>query len=185
MDNAQETNPMHNIVLIGFMGSGKSTIGRELKKNLGYHLLDADTLIEQETGKNIPEIFSTDGEQAFRTMETRLLENMIAQQTNHHILSTGGGMIIRPENRPLLRQLGFVVWLTCDPEDILERTSRNTNRPLLQCDNPLEVITRLLAERSPFYEETAHLKINTSGLNFDEISCGILESARYHFTSTS
>ena len=90
-------------------------------------------------------------------------------------------MPVRPENRPLLRSLGFVVWLSCSPEDTLERTSRSNDRPLLQNDNPMETITRLLAERSPYYQQTAHLEINTSGLAFDEITCGILESARYHF----
>ncbi len=184
MDTASKpTHPMHNIVLIGFMGCGKSTIGRELHKKLGYPLIDADHLIEQQTGKSIPEIFANDGETAFRTMETQLINNMIAQQTSHHILSTGGGMVIKPENRTLLRQLGFVVWLSCPPEEILDRTSRNTNRPLLQCDDPMSVITSLLKERTPFYEETAHLTITTSGLHFDEITCGILESARYYFAS--
>ena len=185
MDQGHETTPqpMHNIVLIGFMGCGKSTIGRELNKNLGYHLLDTDHVITQQTGKTIPEIFKQDGEDSFRQLETQLLENLIIQETSHHIISTGGGMITRPDNLPLLRQLGFVVWLSCTPEDIFTRTSRNSNRPLLQCDDPMAVITSLLKERSPLYEQTAHLKINTSDLEFSEISCGILESARYHFGS--
>lgn len=177
--------PMHNIVLIGFMGCGKSTIGHELNKNLGYRLLDTDHAITRQTGKTIPEIFEQDGEDSFRQLETELLENLIAQGTSHHIISTGGGMITRPDNLPLLRQLGFVVWLSCTPEDILARTSRNSNRPLLQCDDPMAVITSLLKERSPLYEQTAHIEISTSGLEFSEISCGILESARYHFASQS
>ncbi|MBT8037813.1 MAG: shikimate kinase [Verrucomicrobiae bacterium] len=174
---------MHNIVLIGFMGCGKSTIGRELNKKLGYRLLDTDHSISQETGKTIPEIFQQDGEDHFRSLETQLLENLLIEKTNHQIISTGGGMISRPENPPLLRQLGFVVWLSCTPDDIFSRTSRNSNRPLLQCDDPMAVITQLLEERAPLYEQTAHLEINTSDLDFDEISCGILESARYHFGS--
>lgn len=186
MSDAQgtEEQPLRNIVLVGFMGSGKSTIGRNLNKNLGYELIDTDHVIEEQTGKSIPEIFADDGEDAFRSLETQLLENLIAQNTNHHIISTGGGMVCRPENLPLLRRLGFVVWLSCTPEVIFERTSRNSNRPLLQCDDPMQTIVNLLEERSPLYEEASHLLISTSGLDFNEISCGILESARYYFGST-
>ncbi len=187
MDGDQDAKPqpMRNIVLIGFMGSGKSTIGRELNKNLGYTLIDTDHAIEKLAGKTIPKIFEQDGEEAFRKHETQLLEDMVLQKTTHHIISTGGGMAARTENKILLRQLGFVVWLSCSPEDILERTSRNKNRPLLQCDDPMSVITKLLAERSPAYKKTAHMEITTTELKLSEISCGILESARYHFGSES
>ncbi|MCP5535796.1 MAG: shikimate kinase [Akkermansiaceae bacterium] len=185
MDEAHTTEerPMRNIVLVGFMGSGKSTIGRELNKNLGYDLIDTDHVIERQTGKSIPEIFAEQGEDAFRSLETSLLEHLIIQETNHHIISTGGGMVCRPGNLPLLRRLGFVVWLSCSPEDIFERTSRHSNRPLLQCDDPMQAIVDLLEQRSPCYAQASHLKICTSGLNFHEISCGILESARYYFGS--
>lgn len=172
---------MRNIVLIGFMGSGKSTIGRELNKSLGYHFLDTDQLIEQKAGKDISKIFEQDGEEAFREMETLLLQEIIEQKPSHHIISTGGGMPLKTENQSLLQQLGFVVWLTCTPEDILHRTSRTTDRPLLHCDDPLPLIQKMLTERKPIYEQTAHLTINTSSLDFNEIACGILESARYHF----
>lgn len=165
------------------MGSGKSTIGRELNKNLGYHFIDTDHTIEERAGKSIKEIFKNEGEKAFRRMETSLLQDMVAQNTSQHIISTGGGMPMCIENRKLLKQLGFVVWLACTPDDILDRTSRNSNRPLLNCDDPLATITSLLTERIPLYEQAAHMKIDTSSLAFNEISCGILESARYHFGS--
>ncbi|MBT8044716.1 MAG: shikimate kinase [Verrucomicrobiae bacterium] len=174
---------LHNIVLVGFMGCGKSTIGRVLGKKLGYHLVDTDQVIEQDTQKSISKIFAHSGEDAFRTLETQLLETLIHQKTQHHIIATGGGMVCKPANRPLLQQLGFVVWLSCDPEEILKRTSRNNNRPLLQCEDPLSAINELLEARSSYYEQTSHLKIQTTGLDFDEIACGILESARYHFGS--
>ncbi|MFK7909546.1 MAG: shikimate kinase [Akkermansiaceae bacterium] len=180
-----ELKPTHNIVLIGFMGSGKSTIGRVLRKKIGYKLVDTDHVIEKDTSTSISNLFKNQGEDAFRDMETELLKNMIHQRCNEHIISTGGGMVIREKNRLLLRELGFVVWLTCPPEDILARTSRNSNRPLLQCDDPMAAITRLLDERTPMYEETAHLRINTAGLEFDEVACGILESARYHYGTMS
>jgi len=179
----QKQQPLENIILIGFMGSGKSSLGRELHQNLGYQLIDTDHVIEKQTGKSIPDIFSQDGEAAFRTFETEQLKQLIAKKTSNHIISTGGGIVCTPENRTILRQLGFVVWLKCSVEDIYERTSQNKNRPLLQCDDPMQAIKTLLQERSPYYEETAHLEINTTGLSLDEVSCGILESARYYFGS--
>lgn len=178
-----ESPILQNILLIGFMGCGKSTIGRELHLSLGYPLCDTDQVIEEQTGKTIPEIFAQDGEDSFRQLETRLLENLILQKTQHSIISTGGGIVTRPENMALLRQLGFVVWLSCPPEVTYERTSRNSNRPLLQCDNPMEVITKLLDEREPLYQSASHLKINSGNLEISEITCGILESARYHFSA--
>jgi len=182
---ADQCQPLHNIVLIGFMGSGKSTLGRVLNQKLSYPLIDTDQVIEQQADKSVTDIFASEGEEAFRTMETKLLENMLETQCNQHIISTGGGMIVRPENRILLRRLGFVVWLSCSAQETLERTSRNNNRPLLQGEDPMAVIRRMLDERSPLYDEAAHLKISTSDLEFDEISCGILESACYHFGSHS
>lgn len=172
---------MQNIILVGFMGSGKSSIGRSLHQNLGYKLIDTDRSIEEQTGKTISEIFSQQGESVFRSLETNLLEELTASKITKHIISTGGGMVCRPENRALLRQLGFVVWLKCSAEDIYARTSKNNDRPLLQCEDPMQAINNLLKDRSPLYEETAHLQVNTTGLSMDEVSCGILESARYHF----
>lgn len=166
------------------MGSGKSTIGRILAEKIGYHLVDTDHVIERETGMAVTEIFASQGEDGFRSMETFLLQNMLEQNCADHIISTGGGMIIREQNRTLLRQLGFVVWLDCTAEEIFARTSRSGHRPLLQCDDPMAAITHLLTERRPMYEATAHLRINATGLDFDEIACGILESARYHYGST-
>ena len=177
----KEPQPLRNIVLVGFMGSGKSSIGRELNHSVGYQLIDTDHLIEEQAGKSIPKIFAQDGEDAFRNMETRLLEDLLLQQSSRCIISTGGGMADKAENRLLLRKLGFVVWLKCSPEEIHQRTSKSNNRPLLQCDNPMQTITELLKLRSPHYQQTAHLEINTTDLNLAEISCGILESARYYF----
>ena len=94
-------------------------------------------------------------------------------------------MAVREENRNLLRELGFVVWLSCSPEDIYARTSRNKDRPLLDCDDPMKAITTLLDQRTPMYEQSSHLRIGTDELDFDEIACGILESARYHYGNMS
>ncbi len=174
--------PQKNIVLIGFMGSGKSTIGRDLSKSLGYPLVDTDALIVRSAGKPIPEIFADEGEAAFRDLESALLADLAAAPTERHIISTGGGIITRPDNRQLLRQLGYVVWLVVSPAEIHRRTRRNKNRPLLNTENPEEAIRALLDDRTPAYRDTAHLAIETEQLSFPEITTGIIESARYFFS---
>ena len=171
-----------NIVLIGFMGCGKSTVGRELHQRLGYPLVDMDQVIEQRAGKPITAIFADEGEAAFREMESALLRELAADHTARRIISTGGGVVGREENRVLLRQLGYVVWLDAPLEVILERTGRNRQRPLLHTDDPAARISALLAERLPLYQESAHLKLDTAGLNSGELATGILECARYFFS---
>ncbi|MGC6458581.1 MAG: shikimate kinase [Akkermansiaceae bacterium] len=168
-----------NVILIGFMGTGKSTIGRRLSRTFGYPLIDTDQLIMEQEGRPIPEIFADQGEQAFRDLETKVLQSL--SKHSGHIIATGGGIIGRPENRALLRNLGYVVWLIANPAEILNRTSRNTNRPLLQTNDPEGTIHDLLEARTPLYHETAHLAIETDQLSFDEVTTGIIESARYHF----
>lgn len=179
---SQTTVTPKNIVLIGFMGSGKSTVGRELHQRLGYPLIDMDKMIEESMGKKIAEIFKEEGEAAFRDFETLQLLEITKQTDKRQIISTGGGVVIRPENRSLLRKLGYVVWLSAPEDVIYERTSRTQDRPLLNHMDARERITAMLEEREPWYRETAHLKIDTGGLDSKEIATGLLESARYYFT---
>jgi shikimate kinase len=179
-----ETNtPPKNIVLIGFMGCGKSTVGRELQQRLGYPLVDMDQAIEEQAGKPITAIFADDGEPAFRDMETALLRELNDPSAPRRIISTGGGVVGREENRKLLKDLGYVVWLRAPTSVILERTTKNRSRPLLHTEDPAAKIEALMAERGPLYQETAHLKLDTAGLRCDEVATGILECARYFFTS--
>lgn len=173
--------PLQNIVLIGFMGSGKSTIGRDLAQSLSYAQIDTDSLIEERAGKSIPRIFAEDGEPAFRDLESAVLHTIGTDHLQGHIISTGGGIITRPDNRTLLRRLGYVVWLIVSPEEILRRTSRNKNRPLLNTGDPEATIRTLLAARTPAYRETAHLAVETDNLTFPEVTAGIIDSARYFF----
>jgi shikimate kinase len=168
-----------NIILIGFMGTGKSTIGRRLSRTFSYPLIDTDQMIVEQQGRPIPEIFAEKGEEAFRDLETKALESL--SKHSGHIIATGGGIIGRPENRALLRKLGYVVWLIANPAEILIRTSRNSNRPLLNNEDPEGTIRKLLEARTPLYRKTAHLAIETDQLSFDEVATGIIESARYHF----
>lgn len=178
----ESQTPPKNIVLIGFMGSGKSTVGRELHHRLGYPLVDMDHVIEQRAGKPITAIFADDGEETFRDMESALLEELNDPAAPRRIISTGGGVVGREANRALLRHLGYVVWLNAPTGVILERTSKNRDRPLLHTEDPAARIEALLAVRKPLYEEAAHLKVETAGLDCCELATGILESARYFFT---
>jgi len=179
--NDKNTLP-ENIVLIGFMGCGKSTVGRELQHRLGYTLVDMDQVIEQRAGKPITAIFADEGEAAFRDMETAVLKDLAQEPDQRRIISTGGGVVGRPENRELLKRMGYVVWLDAPASVIAERTAKNRTRPLLQTEDPADQIRRLMAEREPLYQESAHLKLDTAGLDSNELATGILECARYFFS---
>lgn len=181
----ESSTPPKSLVLIGFMGSGKSTVGRALQARLGYPLVDMDQRIEESAGKAINRIFAEDGEECFRDMETRLLRELNQAEAPRRIISTGGGVIGREENRKLLREIGYVVWLKAPATTILDRTSKNNKRPLLDAENPMERIRELMAKREPLYQETAHLQIDTADLDSDEVAAGILECARYYFTHGS
>ena len=182
MDNDPSQHPPRTLVLIGFMGSGKSTIGRKLHEQLGYQLIDTDVLIEERQGISISKIFADQGEPAFRDMETALLQELVANPPANRIVSTGGGIILREENRKLLQELGFVVWLKAPDAEILERTKRNNDRPLLQTEDPVAAVKKMMTERDPLYTESAHLELDTGNLDVEEACAGILECASYHFT---
>lgn len=177
------TTPPENIVLIGFMGCGKSTVGRELHQRLGYPLVDMDQVIEQRAGKSITNIFADDGEAVFRDMETALLKELNDPAAPRRIISTGGGVVERAENRALLKNLGYVVWLHAPASVILKRTRKIRNRPLLETEDPAARIQELMEERAPLYQESAHLKLDSTGLCSGELATGILECTRYYFNN--
>lgn len=156
------------IILIGMMGCGKTTVGKELSRLTGIPMLDMDTIIEEQIGRSIPEIFQKSGEAHFRALETALLryiETSPPFSTSSFIISTGGGVVLSSLNRSILRRIGFVVWLDASAEVIVERTSRSNNRPLLRTEDRLQVIQSLADKRRILYQETAHLRIETSGLD--------------------
>jgi shikimate kinase len=169
-----------NIVLIGFMGCGKTTIARVLGRMLAHPVVDLDQLIEEKAGMPITRIFAEKGEGWFRQLEAAVLQELSAPGPLR-IVSTGGGIITRKRSRSLLKQLGYVVWLQAPVDTILDRTSRNRDRPLLETGDPRARIESLLTEREPLYRAAADLVIDTGGLDPEETACGILESARYHF----
>jgi shikimate kinase len=173
--------PQH-IILIGFMGCGKSTVGKELQKKLNYPLIDTDDAIEQLAGKSISTIFAEEGEDEFRNRETAYLRHCESSLLQSSIISTGGGAILREENRQILQGLGYVVWLKIDANTVYLRTRKNRSRPILQQANPKQIIADLLEVRTPLYRECANLVIDIAGLNRHEITTGIIESFRYHFS---
>jgi shikimate kinase len=178
----QTGTEVQNIILIGFMGCGKSTIGRELKRMLSFALIDTDAEIETQAGCKITEIFANLGETGFRDLEAKVLADLLVKNPSSTVISTGGGVILREENRNALRKLGYVVWLRANAETIYQRTKKNRDRPILQTENPRAVIADLLEKRTPLYRECAHLVIDVAGLNRTEIAAGILESAQYYFS---
>ncbi len=166
---------LQNIVLIGFMGTGKSSIGRLLAGKLRYQFLDTDRLIIEHAGMNIPEIFARHGEAHFRDLESALLESLKGKSSR--VMATGGGIVVREGNRPLLRELGFVVALTASEEVLFKRVSRNTNRPLLQTENPRETLRTMFAQRRDLYNEVAQVTIDTTDLTQEEVAQSILQHA--------
>ncbi len=152
-----------NIILVGLMGSGKTTIGRQLARQLNLEFFDSDHEIENRTGANIPLIFELEGEQGFRKRETAMLDEL--SQKQNIVLATGGGAVLTAENRNILRQRGHVIYLLASIEQLWERTRLDKNRPLLQTENPREKITSLLELRDPLYREVADTIIDTSNNN--------------------
>ena len=174
------------IILIGMMGCGKTTVGKELSRLTGIPMLDMDSIIEEQIGKSIPEIFRESGERHFRALETALLryiESSPPFSTSSYIISTGGGVVCTPINRSILRRLGFVVWLDASAEVIAERTSRANNRPLLQTEDRLQIISSLAAKRRPMYQETAHLCIETSCLEVLPVVDALHAAATDYFSN--
>lgn len=167
---------MRNIVLIGFMGCGKTTVGIRLSYRLRRAMEDTDKLIEREEGRSISEIFQTDGEAFFRELETKCLKKLILSAKNM-IISVGGGLPVREENHALLKELGTVVYLRANAETIYERTKHDTSRPLLQGGDPQRKIRMLLDARKDIYENAADVVIDVDGKDFDTILDEIIEAA--------
>ncbi len=163
----------HSIVLIGYMGSGKSTVAKELHIKTGLEVIDTDAMIVEEQGKSINEIFRTEGEAAFRELETELLMRLSKSEAAY-ILSTGGGMPLREENRALLKRIGTVFFLKAEPDTVFDRVKNDTQRPLLKGGDQRTRIAGMLKERTPMYEMTADHIIKTDGKTIGEIAGEIL-----------
>ena len=169
-----------NIVLIGFMGSGKSSIGRRVAAHFGFQFVDTDAVLVEREGRAIAEIFAGEGEARFRDLETSVLKSLGVR--DRCVISTGGGGVLREENRALLRDLGLVVWLTASEDVIFERVSRTNKRPLLHTANPRETVTQLLAARRPLYEAAAQFTVDTTTLTHAAAADAVIAEARRAFS---
>lgn len=148
-----------NLIFIGMMGAGKTTLGKQIAQILNRPFYDSDHEICKHTGVNIPTIFEMEGEQGFRNRETAMLDKLTGN--SNIVLATGGGAVVREENRGLLRERGTVIYLHSIPEVLLERTRYDTNRPLLQVADPLAKLQELYNARDSLYRSTAHITVES------------------------
>ncbi len=155
-----------NIVLVGFMGTGKTSVGRRLASQLRMRYVDTDDIIERDSGRRISNIFSEDGEPAFRDLESEAVRK--ASKLYNHVISTGGGAVLREANMEALKRSGIIFCLTATPDEIYRRVRHQTHRPLLQTPDALAKIRSMLAERHPYYAEADYM-VRTTGRPFREI----------------
>jgi shikimate kinase len=167
-----------NVFLIGMPGAGKTTVGRALAKRLGLRFIDADREMVFRTGVEIATIFEIEGEAGFRVREAQLIAELV--HLPNIVLATGGGAILDPESRRHLRENGTVVYLRADLSQLLQRTNRDNKRPLLQGGNAEEVLAKLLATRTPLYEQTAHVVAETDGDNLSLLLQHIVDALPQH-----
>jgi shikimate kinase len=152
-----------NVYLVGLMGAGKTTIGRSLAKRLSLDFIDTDREIEARTGVTIPTIFEIEGEDGFRKREAQMIADL--SRVPGRVIATGGGAVLREENRANMMASGFVVYLNVPPQTLWERTRHDRNRPLLQVADPLGKLSELHTHRDAFYREVADLIIDSSRIN--------------------
>lgn len=162
------------IVLIGFMGSGKSSVGRILSQKTGWPRFDTDEIIAARFGRPIAEIFANVGEEKFRDAETEALNGLAAGAPS--VIVTGGGIVLRPGNIELLRRLGRVAHLEADEETLFRRVSRRATRPLLQTENPRQTLAELLRIRLPIYRQAADFQVDTSPLTHEEVAKAVIKN---------
>lgn len=162
-------NNRKNIYLVGLMGAGKTTVGRQLAKRLGRQFYDSDHEIVQRTGVPIPTIFEIEGEEGFRRREMQAIAELTTG--TDIVLATGGGVVLNPENRTRLHDTGWVVYLNVPPVLLFERTRHDRNRPLLRVSDPLARLEELHRQRDPLYRETAHTIVEGSQL----VASGIVQ----------
>ena len=154
------------------MGAGKSTVGKQLAKALGSDFYDTDKEIERRTGVSISWIFEMEGESGFRQREQKVLDEL--SQLKNIVLATGGGIVLPEENRRMLRSRGYVVYLSTSIEQLLRRTNKDKNRPLLQTDNPRETVKALMAERTPLYQGVADIELRTGEQSIQYVVSGLV-----------
>lgn len=167
----------NNYILIGYMGCGKSTIGKEMSEILNMKFIDTDAWIEERQGITISEIFATKGEIFFRDLETTTLQELLEEKETM-VISVGGGLPLREENRKLLQQLGRIIYLKAEPETIYNRVKGDTTRPLLQTGNPMERIREMLGQREEKYRAVADKIVIVDKKDISEIVYEVLDAVQ-------
>lgn len=167
-----ERKKFKNIFLVGFMGAGKTTVGRLLARKLGWRYCDADKVIETKAGKTVSEIFSSHGELHFRDLESETLYSLAGK--TKQVIATGGGAVMREENREAMKKGGVTIYLKAPMSVIWERVRHSKTRPLLNVDNPYDAAEELLRKRAPSYE-TADMTIDTESLTPEEAASEIMK----------
>ena len=162
-----------NIVLIGFMGTGKTSVGKTIASKLGMSFVDMDQLIEEREKRKISDIFATDGEKYFRNLEFNLAKEL--SQQNNLVIATGGGVVLNPENITNFESSGIVFCLTATPEVIMERVAKETHRPLLEGDEKMRKIMSILESRKELYNSIKN-RIDTSNMTIQEVAVKIIET---------
>lgn len=162
-----KTNNTGNIFLVGLMGAGKSTIGRQLARELGKQFRDSDSEIEKRTGVSIDVIFDIEGEQGFRRRETRMLKELVEERGI--VLATGGGAVLASENRQLLGDNGLIIYLKASAEHLAGRVKLDRRRPLLQTGDKLAKIRELMTQREPVYQQLADMVVETNNRSIPRV----------------
>ncbi len=165
------------------MGAGKSSVARHLSARMRWRVADTDLWVRHDQGRSIAEIFAEHGEGFFRDRESAALVALRGRR--RYVVATGGGIVLRPENRELLRRLGCVVWLTASEEVLFERVSRNDRRPLLRTADPRATLAEVLRTREPLYRACCHFQIDTSQGTHAEIAEKVLAGLREQFPATA
>jgi len=169
-------NARHAIVLVGLMGSGKTTVGKRIAQELGYEFADSDDLVASAAGKSVRDMFSQDGEAVFRKYESDAIRSILADGKSSIVLATGGGAVVSSENRTVIsHHASHVVWLDASVADLVVRTKSGTARPLLDGDAG-KTLQSLSDQRSAWYEEVATLRIDTRGKSVAKVCSAVLEA---------
>lgn len=187
MDNPDNSLPSDtvsgNIILVGLMGSGKTSVGKVLARLLDKTFVDSDHEIERATGVRIPVIFEIEGEAGFRTRERRMIDQLVAR--DNLLLATGGGAVLSKENRDTLRANGTVIYLRAPVKSLLKRTQRDRGRPLLQVADPAAKLAELFEQRDPLYREVAHLTVDTGNQSVRSLAGQIEAQLKAYAAGTS
>lgn len=163
-----------NVILVGMMGSGKTTMGRALAKHLDKQFVDSDEEIQHRTGVTIPHIFDVEGESGFRARESSVIADLVKRK--NMILATGGGAVLMEQNRAVMRQNGIVIYLKASVHDLWQRTRHDRNRPLLQTDDPHAKLTELFQQRDTLYQQVADIVIQSGKLSVHTLMLQVVDN---------